>query len=250
MSRQNKLIVVLIVILGIAGVFSLIAYTPIRTLIPGYPSASTRRAAIQTAIKVDSLQEVIARWELYSANLLRVVEGQEPIKIDSLLKQAEKSEYTDEEIRNMQLQDSLLRAMVMEQEQAASTSSRHQSIDNVHFFTPLKGVVLVDYTAVTHPYLEIAAPAKSTVMAVLDGSVVSTSWSSEDGHVIVLQHQDDMISIYRHIEKALVKSGDKVAAGASIALLGASDDANSGANLNLELWHRGEAVDPAKYIKF
>ena len=61
-----------------AAIFSLIAFTPVRTFIPGYPDARTKRAAIQNAIKVDSLESVIYRWELYSENLRRVVEGEQP----------------------------------------------------------------------------------------------------------------------------------------------------------------------------
>ena len=55
-----------------AVIYSTIAFTPIRTFIPGYPDARSKRAAIQNAIRVDSLENVILRWELYSENLKRV----------------------------------------------------------------------------------------------------------------------------------------------------------------------------------
>ena len=73
------------VVVTITVIFCLIAFTPIRTLIPGYPDARTKHDAIQNAIRVDSLQNVIMKWELYSENLRRVVDGQEPLKIDSLM---------------------------------------------------------------------------------------------------------------------------------------------------------------------
>ena len=74
-----------------AAVFCVVAYTPVRTFIPGYPDAHSKRAAIQNAIRIDSLENVIYRWELYSENLRRVVEGQEPLKIDSLINAAQAS---------------------------------------------------------------------------------------------------------------------------------------------------------------
>ena len=46
-----------------AIVYALLAYTPLRTSIPGYPSAHTKRAAIQNAIRIDSLENVISRGE-------------------------------------------------------------------------------------------------------------------------------------------------------------------------------------------
>ena len=73
------------VVMFTAIIFCLIAFTPVRTFIPGYPDARTKRAAIQNAIRIDSLESVIYRWELYSENLRRVVEGEEPLKIDSII---------------------------------------------------------------------------------------------------------------------------------------------------------------------
>jgi len=252
-TRRRFIFDVLISVFLVVGlIYALIAYTPIRTLIPGYPDANTRRAAIQTALRVDSLQSVVSRWELYSTNLLRVVEGQEPIKIDSLIGMATKSEYTEEELRNMQIQDSLLRVLVTEQEQAELTGKTGKSltIDEVHFFTPVKGAVYEGFAAVTHPYVDIKAPANSVVMAVLDGVVVYTGWSDQDGYTVVLQHAQDIITVYRNNQKLLARTGDKVAAGASIALVGTTGSVDADSHLKFELWHRGESVDAAKYIKF
>ena len=64
------------VVVLFAIVYALLAYTPLRTSIPGYPDAHTRRAAIQNAIRIDSLENVISRWELYSENLVRVIGGE------------------------------------------------------------------------------------------------------------------------------------------------------------------------------
>ena len=63
------------VVVLFAIVYALLAYTPLRTSIPGYPDAHTRRAAIQNAIRMDSLENVISRWEYYSENMLRVIAG-------------------------------------------------------------------------------------------------------------------------------------------------------------------------------
>ena len=44
--------------------------------------------------------------------------------------------------------------------------------------------------------------------------------------------------------------GDKVKAGTSIAIVGNTGDLSTGTHLHFELWHKGEAVDPTRYIKF
>lgn len=72
-----------VVVLG--SLYALIALTPLRTTIPGYPDAHFRRQAVDNAIKIDSLESALTRWKLYSENLSRVLSGDTTINIDSLL---------------------------------------------------------------------------------------------------------------------------------------------------------------------
>jgi murein DD-endopeptidase MepM/ murein hydrolase activator NlpD len=118
----------------------------------------------------------------------------------------------------------------------------------MHFFCPLKGVISQGYNPVSHPYIDITAPAGSVVKAVLDGTVIYSGWSEDYGHTIQIQHEEDIVSIYKHNEKLLKKTGDKVTAGSPIALVGNSGSLTTGTHLHLELWHQGSVVDPAKYI--
>ena len=231
--------------------YCLIAYTPIRTFIPGYPEARSKRAAIQNAIKVDSLERVIYRWELYSENLKRAVEGKAPIKIDSVIKASRKEAEEPVDAASLQKQDSLLREKVKEEEQfeISARGRRDLPIEGLHFFTPLKGVVSQSFDAV-HPYIDITAAEGSAVKATLDGTVIFAGWSEDDGNTIQIQHTDDIVSIYKHNDKLLKKVGDKVKAGTSIAIVGNTGDTSTGTHLHFELWHKGEAVDPARYIKF
>lgn len=76
-------VTVFVVVLG--GLYALIALTPLRTTIPGYPDAHFRRVAVENAIKIDSLESALMRWKLYSGNLSRVLAGDTTINIDSLL---------------------------------------------------------------------------------------------------------------------------------------------------------------------
>lgn len=234
-----------------ALVYCVIAYTPVKTFIPGYPDAQTKRTAIQNAIKVDSLERLIYRWEIYSENLKRTVEGKEPIKIDSIVKASKKDATDGQDISFLNRRDSLLRENVKEEEQFEISNRRQRDlpIEGLHFFTPLKGVISQNYDA-THTYIDITAPAGSVVKATLDGTVISSGWNEDAGHTIQIQHTDDIISIYKHNEKLLKKTGDKVKAGTAIALVGNSGSLSTGTHLHFELWHKGEAIDPTKYIKF
>lgn len=244
--------VVTIVVVLCAAIYSIIAFTPVRTFIPGYPDARSKRAAIQNAITIDSLENVIFRWELYSENLRRAVEGLEPVKIDSLIKAQNTSRSESLDMDNIARQDSLLREHVKEEEQfgISDRGRRDLPIEGLHFFTPLKGVVSQGYDPVIHPYIDIAAPEGSVVKATLDGTVIFAGWSDDAGHTIQIQHDGDIVSIYKHNEKLLKKTGDKVTAGTPIALVGNTGELTTGDHLHFELWHKGQTVDPTVYIKF
>ena len=244
--------IVTILVVLCAIIYSIIAYTPVKTFIPGYPDAQSKRAAIQNAIKIDSLENVIFRWELYSENLRRVVEGQEPVKIDSLIRNMKNSASDDPDMERLAQQDSLLRQHVKEEEQfgISARNRRDLPIEGLHFFTPLKGVVSQGYDPVIHPYVDITASEGSVVKAAMDGTVIFSGWSDEAGNTIQIQHDGDIVSIYKHNEKLLKKAGDKVTAGTPIALVGNSGSLTTGAHLHFELWYKGETVDPTQYINF
>ena len=101
-----------------------------------------------------------------------------------------------------------------------------------------------------NPYIDITAPANSVVKAALDGTVIFAGWNDEAGYTIQLQHSNDIVTIYKHNQKLLKKTGDKVTAGSPIALVGSTGSLSTGDHLHFELWYKGEAADPTKYINF
>ena len=235
-----------------ALIASFIAFTPVRTFIPGYPDARSKRAAIQNAMRIDSLENVIFRWELYTENLRRTIEGEEPLKIDSIINASRSTQAAEADMKELAQKDSLLRMNVKEEEEfgISDRDKRDLPIEGMHFFTPLKGVVSQGYDAAVHPYVDITAPAGSVIKATLDGTVIYAGWSDEAGNTIQIQHEGGIISIYKHNEKLLKNVGDKVTAGSPIALVGGTGSLSTGEHLHFELWHNGEAVDPVRYINF
>ena len=253
LTRMGALVTVItVVVVSVTVIFCLIAFTPIRTLIPGYPDARTMHDAIQNAIRIDSLENVITKWELYSENLRRVVDGQEPLRIDSLMEVRSSAAAKAVNPEDIARKDSLLRKEVAEEDKfnIKSSSSRTLPIEGMHFFTPLKGVVSQGYDKALHPYIDITAPGNSVVMSVLDGTVISAGWTDTEGYTIRIQHEGDIISVYKHNQKLMKKTGDKVTAGTPIAILGGTGSLSDGEHLHFELGHNGEAVDPTKYISF
>jgi len=239
------------IVVLLVAFFCLIAFTPVRTFIPGYPSAQSRRQAVQNSLRIDSLQTRILQWELYSENLRRVVAGEEPIRLDSLILGSQTSLAVKDSVY-LALRDSLLREDVSSQEQFGISASpeRKLPIEAMSFFTPVKGVVSNGFERSLHPWVDITAPSGSTVMAVLDGTVIYTGWEDTSGYIIAIQHSGDIVSIYKNNQKLLRGSGDSVKAGTAIGMVASSASLTKGDHLHFELWYAGASVDPAQYISF
>lgn len=245
--------IVLVVVLLIISVTMLISLTSLRELIPGYPTAQNRHDLVQNAIKIDSLQNEINVWKLQLDNIQRIATGQKPLHLDSMLNLQAKADTTVKVAGDYAKDDSLLRATVLREEQfnLSSKENRIEQIEGLHFFPPLKGVVTEEYNlALDHPYLDVAAPENTVVSAVLNGTVISAGWDDATGYTIQLQHDNNLVSIYKHNSKLLLKVRDKVMAGTPIALVGNTGTLSSAPHLHFELWHKGEPIDPAQYIKF
>lgn len=240
----------LITIIGLVTV--LIAYTPIRQFIPGYPDAETREMFVDNALKIDSLERSIKLWDFHLHNIQRIVSGAAPLNLENIIEGTLHPDSLAKISDQPSKEELLLREEVMKEEQQGyQTARRIDQIEGLHFFSPVKGVITHGFNpAIDHPYVDIAAPENSPVVAVLDGTVIFAAWTDETGYSIHIQHENNLISIYKHNSKLLKKSGEKVKAGTAVALLGSSGELSSGNHLHFELWHQGVPIDPVKYISF
>lgn len=231
--------------------YCLIAFTPVRTTIPGYPDARMRNVAVQNAIKIDSLENIISRWALYAENLKRVVDGEKPLDVDSIIRRRSSESAAEADASALAGRDSLLRKTVKDASRfELDGADRKIPVEGLHFLVPLKGVVTKGYDKVMHPYIDVTAPAGSLVLSVLDGTVIFADWTDDMGYVVGVQHSAGLITFYKHNQKLLKAAGDQVKAGTPIALVGSADASSAGDHLHFELWRDGEPVDPTQYISF
>lgn len=244
------------VLLLLAILLTIIAYTPLKRLIPGYPSPETRREAIMNSVKIEQLERQIIIWSLQMNNIQKIYKGEKPINIDSILQDTTFFNRATIDLVSSasSKEDSILKAEFMRQEElniSALQNTKISQIEGLLFFQPVKGVVTDGYNqTIGHPFVDIAAPNNSIVYAVLDGTIISAGWNDETGYTIQIQHDNDLISVYKHCSKLLKKSGDKVDAGTPISLVGDSGSLSTGPHLHFELWHKGDPIDPTMYINF
>lgn len=238
----------------IFGTYFLIAYTPLKTLIPGYTQTSNRAAIEDNSKALDKLEEEISAKERYAESVRTILKGDIPgdtsaYHIDTL-------EFKDEQlVVSKSIEDSIFRAQ-MEAEyldggNTVDFGDNGSNMGELFYFTPVIGQVSQSYTPEKgHFGVDIVAPEKSGIKATLDGTVIFASWTSDAGHVIQIQHAYNLISIYKHNSVILKKVGDKVDAGEPIGIIGNTGKYSSGSHLHFELWQNGKALNPQMYINF
>lgn len=232
----------------IIGTTLLISFTPLREYIPGYASTDLRRNTLVLAIKADSLELELEKNQMYLQNIQNVLNG-EPI--DPIVHNDEGQLIETPNITNtLSPEDSILRKYVEEEEQFTVSTSNEELI-NYTFFSPLKGVISSKYNPKEgHLAIDLNAPPNTPVKSCLKGTIIYSGWSSETGYTLIVQHNSNLISVYKHNSALLKKQGDLVQSGEAIAIIGNSGSETTGPHLHFELWHHGHPVDPQDYISF
>jgi murein DD-endopeptidase MepM/ murein hydrolase activator NlpD len=255
LSKSNAFAALAMMIFLIIGITSsLIAFTNLREFIPGYPDVTLRRSIIMNALMLDSLEHELDIRDKYFQDLNNVISGRQPI--DRITLRDTTRDYS-KIVFQSSVEDSLLRSRVEQEElynitQATSGPERGTSLANIHFFPPVKGIVSGNFDPRTRHYAtDIVAQSKAVVSSTLDGTVIMTGWTMETGFVIMIQHSNNLVSIYKHNARLLKEMGDRVWAGEAISIVGDSGELyTSGPHLHFELWHNGEPLDPVQYIFF
>lgn len=253
LSRLNILAIAgIMTLLVIALVYVTIAYTPIRELIPGYPDAMMSHHIRQNAMKLDSIQRELTIRDQYFMNINRIVNGERP---EDFLNDTSTSQGPDEIIFHRSANDSILRQKVEADEQfRLSISDRLQDgevLSDIHFFTPVRGIVTNPFNPLENHFgIDLVAGPNEVVKATLGGTVTMATWTLETGHVIQIQHENNMMSVYKHNAELFKTVGMKVSAGDAIAIVGNSGELTTGPHLHFELWHNGVPLNPSDYIVF
>ena len=240
----------------ISVTFSLIAYTGVRELIPGYPDTDLRRKIVLNALRLDSLQHEIEVRDKYFANLNDIISGRNP-KLDNVNQPTDSIKPKSIHFTKSE-EDSLLRKKIEGEEQFNLSMAPQQpnmvksvSLSQIHFFPPVKGIVTNAFNPdVNHYGTDVVAKTNEVIKSALDGTVIMATWTVETGYVIQIQHDNNLISIYKHNSELLKRVGNHVEAGEVIAIIGNTGEYSTGPHLHFELWHNGHPVNPEDYIVF
>ena len=239
------------VIFIITGVTILIAFTPLREYIPGYPTGKMRQVLIRNVLVVDSLEQEILRRDRYFKDFRAMLAGE--TSSDTTVKQAATVRPDQVQFKNYD-HDSLFKDEIAQEQVNLGLNSNPVSkggVAGLLFFPPLNGMVTGKFDISNRHFgVDIVGKLNSRISAALDGTVIFADWTIDTGYVIYIQHEQNLITVYRHNSELLKVQGDKVRAGEAIAIMGNSGKETTGPHLHFELWLNGVSTNPEDYIKF
>ena len=251
-NKINALIIILVYsIILISFTICIVFFTQLREMVPGYSSTDLLNRAIYLTKKTDSLEQQIALNNKFYKSIEDILSG----NIDELVPREELS--VDSSLINSDFvtvspnsQDSILRKYV-ENEDKFNLTNNELIIENKMFFSPIKGEITQSFNFnENHFAVDIAADIGTPVKSVLDGKIIFSEWSLETGYVVVIDHGENIISVYKHNSKTLKEQNDFVQAGEVIAYSGNQGNLSSGPHLHFELWKNGTPIDPEPLLNF
>ena len=242
----------------LGGVFSVllitltilfIAFTPLKEYIQGYSSTELKKEASELVYKVDSLNQVLSVNDLYIENIQQVLKGE--IKRVSFNKDSVLNQFKIDEIDFAPSPvDSAFRAEVEQLDRYSVFQEATRNTDIV-FTAPIKGEITENYNdREKHFAIDIAVEKDTPVKAVADGTVIFRGFTADTGYVIIIEHNQGFISVYKHNSTIFKEQGELVKSGEVIASAGSTGNLSTASHLHFELWNDGYPVNPANYINF
>ena len=245
-SKINVFVLMLVYsVILISFTISIVFFTELRELVPGYSSSDLLNRAIYLTQKTDSLERQIELNNKFYKSIEDVLSGKtdefierDNIPIDSSLNDKNLFSISPNS------EDSILRNYVDSQDKFNLTINE-LVIENKMFFSPIKGDITQTFNFdENHFAIDIAADIGTPVKSILDGKILFSEWSVDTGHVIIVDHGDNIVSVYKHNSKSLKEQNDFVQAGEVIAYSGNQGSLSSGPHLHFELWKNGTPIDP------
>jgi len=252
LSRLNVFITGTLCTIGLIGLtILLIAFTPLREYIPGYSSTRLKKQATELTYETDSLMRVLINSNNYLENIRMVLKGDienNEINRDSL-RERFKLDPTTVDLSPIK-QDSLLRAEV-ELEDKYNLFERNTINTDLSLFPPISGTLTQNFDVEKRHYaVDIVAAKGTPVKATADGIVIFAEWTADTGHVIIIKHENSILSAYKHNGSLNKSQGDYVRAGEVIAAVGNTGELTTGPHLHFELWQNGTPINPLNFIDF
>jgi len=229
--------------------YFLLLYTPLKQYAFDSASIYEMNNQLESNQKaLNSLEKELLSIENHNNTMRKILLGKpiedsiEQIEIDSL-EGIVRVDFDSNEA------DSLLRLKI--EEELAKPNTKSVRFQSDFFMSPVSGKISRSVNFKKKHYgVDIVTTPDEPIKAALEGLVIFSGWTSQQGYVIILQHQNNLLTAYKHCSVVLKSEGEYAEAGDPIAIVGTSGELTDGPHLHFEVWQNGIPLNPQEFISF
>ncbi len=219
---------------------------------PRHAQIQTNKQLVQLSMELDSLSEEVRKKDQFISLFRGFLTGDtDSSHVDSFRQGIKTGREFSIDLSTTLIDSQFRQEFEIGEKQERIRISTNSELQEIFFFSPLTGLISRKYNLPEDHYgVDIVSKRNEPVMSVAGGTVIMASWTQDSGYVIAIQHNSNLISIYKHNAELLKKTGSFVNGGEVIAIIGNTGDLTDGPHLHFELWYKGNPVNPEDFVTF
>lgn len=237
--------------LGIMLVIALLLFmfTPIGNVIYNQEDHELRQAVIEVSERVQALKDSLNARDMQLAEIQQILSSGEDTVFNVGTPYRPDMQSNQTEQFGEQNAISKVNAYEMISQNEIIFSSLFKRAPEFPAFYPVNGTQTRGYNPGNGHYgIDIATKNNNSFRAIADGAIINQDWTTNFGYVIQVQHNNGIISIYKHASSVSKQIGDVILKGEILGTVGDVGILSSGPHLHLEIWKNGVPQNPNSYL--
>ncbi|MDE6236037.1 MAG: M23 family metallopeptidase [Muribaculaceae bacterium] len=224
----------------------IVGLTPLRELMPGNLSYSRRAETENAMLRLDSLNEVYIRNEVFLANVNRVLDTERQPADSSEIAVGKMTPTADSLIKRS-AEETRFAQMMQNREKFNISMIASMAADGMLMY-PVSDEGIIASDSRDDYEVRVVLPNHASVMAIADGVIIGGYYDTvRKSYVLLTQHDNGFVSRISGLGTLLVAESDLVTGGEIIARPAIPRNGNP-TTLKVSLWHNGTPVKPYEYV--
>ncbi|KAA6326130.1 hypothetical protein EZS27_024730 [termite gut metagenome] len=197
LSKLDGLFIFFIVLLTVFVIVgSVMSYTPLRNILPGYMNSEIRAQVVSNALQVDSFRRVIEMQNLYIVNIQDIFRG--TVKADTVHSIDSLASIREDSLKERsRREEEFLRNYEEAEKYNLTTVTVQVEAMGINFFCPVRGMIFGHFDAdIKHYGVDIAPNPNESILATLEGTVILSTYTAQAGYIISIQHNINRLRLH------------------------------------------------------
>jgi murein DD-endopeptidase MepM/ murein hydrolase activator NlpD len=231
-------------------VYFLLGFTFFSAFLPERVRSTDKELFIEQQIRIDSLSKQIELSQQYTEDLKNVLLGKKS-RLDAVPDSIPKVESAENLIdpESSEVEQELMNKIQDDLNKVSAIAQKDVAQNGLFFFAPVRGTMSQKMTD-DHPAVDVVTRANEPVKSVLDGRIIYAEFSQASGYTVIVFHNRQFISVYKHLQALTKKAGERVKVGDVIGIVGNTGENSTGPHLHFELIFEGRHVNPTDFVSF